>query len=76
MRIALFATCLVDGLFPDVGMATATLLRRLGHEVEFDTAPVLGSTAISVSRAVSSPLAAVAGRLGRTQACTGQRQRR
>ncbi len=35
MRIALFATCLVDGLFPDVGLATRTLLRRLGHEVEF-----------------------------------------
>ncbi|MBN9620803.1 MAG: (Fe-S)-binding protein, partial [Actinobacteria bacterium] len=35
MRIALFATCLVDGLFPDVGRATATVLRRLGHEVEF-----------------------------------------
>jgi L-lactate dehydrogenase complex protein LldE len=35
MRLALFATCLVDGLFPDVGRATLTLLRRLGHSVEF-----------------------------------------
>src|SRR4051795_5428085 len=35
MRIALFATCLVDGLFPDVGKATVTLLERLGHEVDF-----------------------------------------
>jgi L-lactate dehydrogenase complex protein LldE len=35
MKVALFATCLVDGLFPDVGKATVTLLRRLGHEVEF-----------------------------------------
>ena len=35
MRIALFATCLVDGLYPDVGKATATILRRLGHSVEF-----------------------------------------
>jgi L-lactate dehydrogenase complex protein LldE len=35
MRIALFATCLIDGLFPDVGKATVTVLRRLGHEVEF-----------------------------------------
>jgi L-lactate dehydrogenase complex protein LldE len=35
VRIALFATCLVDGLFPDVGKATVALLRRLGHEVEF-----------------------------------------
>jgi L-lactate dehydrogenase complex protein LldE len=35
MRVALFATCLVDGLFPDVGKATIRLLRRLGHDVEF-----------------------------------------
>ena len=35
MRIALFATCLVDTLFPDVGKATVRLLSRLGHDVEF-----------------------------------------
>jgi L-lactate dehydrogenase complex protein LldE len=35
MRLALFATCLVDGLFPDVGKATITLLRRLGQDVDF-----------------------------------------
>jgi L-lactate dehydrogenase complex protein LldE len=35
MRIALFATCLVDAVFPSVGQATVGLLRRLGHEVEF-----------------------------------------
>src|SRR4051794_14322642 len=35
MRIALFATCLVDSLFPDVGKATVALLERLGHEVVF-----------------------------------------
>lgn len=35
MRIALFATCLVDGLFPAVGRATVTVLERLGHRVEF-----------------------------------------
>lgn len=34
MRIGLFSTCLVDGLFPDVGRATVTLLERLGHDVE------------------------------------------
>jgi L-lactate dehydrogenase complex protein LldE len=34
MRVALFATCLVDGLFPDVGKAMVTLLERLGHTVE------------------------------------------
>ncbi len=40
MRVALFVTCLVDGMFPDVGKATVTLLRRLGHEVEFPTTQV------------------------------------
>ena len=35
MRIALFVTCLVDGVFPDVGRATAQVLERLGHEVVF-----------------------------------------
>ncbi len=35
MRIALFATCLVDTLFPDVGRATVALLERLGHQGEF-----------------------------------------
>lgn len=34
MRVALFVTCLVDGLFPDVGKATVSLLERLGVEVE------------------------------------------
>jgi L-lactate dehydrogenase complex protein LldE len=38
MRIALFVTCLADGLFPDVGKATVTLLERLGHEVVFPAA--------------------------------------
>lgn len=33
MRIALFTTCLVDGLVPTVGRATVRLLERLGHEV-------------------------------------------
>jgi L-lactate dehydrogenase complex protein LldE len=28
-------TCLGDALFPEVGVATVRLLRRLGHEVEF-----------------------------------------
>jgi L-lactate dehydrogenase complex protein LldE len=35
MRIALFVTCLVDALFPDVGKATVRLLERLGHDVDF-----------------------------------------
>ncbi len=33
MRVALFATCLVDALFPAAGRATVALLERLGHEV-------------------------------------------
>ena len=35
MRIALFVTCLVDGLVPAAGRATVELLERLGHEVVF-----------------------------------------
>jgi L-lactate dehydrogenase complex protein LldE len=34
MRLALFVTCLVDGMFPDVGKATVGLPERLGHRVE------------------------------------------
>lgn len=33
MRIAVFTTCLVDGLFPHAATATVRLLERLGHEV-------------------------------------------
>ena len=35
MRIALFATCLADALFPRAAQATVILLERLGHEVAF-----------------------------------------
>jgi L-lactate dehydrogenase complex protein LldE len=35
MRIALFATCLADTMFPEVAKATVQLLERLGHEVVF-----------------------------------------
>ncbi|AEV83210.1 Fe-S osidoreductase [Actinoplanes sp. SE50] len=35
MRIALFATCLADTLFPEAVKATVRLLERLGHEVVF-----------------------------------------
>ncbi|HEY1617717.1 MAG TPA: (Fe-S)-binding protein [Streptosporangiaceae bacterium] len=35
MRISLFVTCLADTLFPQAGIATVTLLERLGHEVDF-----------------------------------------
>ncbi|MCU4296574.1 (Fe-S)-binding protein [Brevibacterium permense] len=35
MRIALFATCIVDAMYPEVAQATVSILRRLGHEVIF-----------------------------------------
>jgi L-lactate dehydrogenase complex protein LldE len=35
VRVALFATCLVDALYPDAGRATVGLLERLGQAVEF-----------------------------------------
>lgn len=34
MKVALFVTCLVDGLFPEVGKATVSLLERLGVQVD------------------------------------------
>ena len=34
MKVALFVTCLVDGMFPEVGKATVSLLERLGVEVD------------------------------------------
>jgi len=34
-RIALFVTCIVDQLMPEVGIATVKLLRRAGYEVTF-----------------------------------------
>lgn len=38
MKLSLMVTCLGDALFPEVGVATVKLLRRLGHEVDFPTA--------------------------------------
>jgi len=34
-KVSLMVTCLGDALFPDVGVATVRLLRRLGVEVDF-----------------------------------------
>jgi L-lactate dehydrogenase complex protein LldE len=34
-KVSLFVTCLVDQLFPETGMAMATVLERLGYELEF-----------------------------------------
>lgn len=36
MRVSLFASCLVDQLWPTVGVATVEVLRRAGCEVLFD----------------------------------------
>ncbi len=38
MRVALMVTCINDALFPDVGKAVVTLLRRLGVHVDFPEA--------------------------------------
>ena len=38
MKVSLMVTCLGDALFPDVGMATVRLLRRLGVAVDFPAA--------------------------------------
>ena len=35
MRVSLFVTCVVDQVFPNVGMAMAEVLERAGCEVEF-----------------------------------------
>jgi L-lactate dehydrogenase complex protein LldE len=35
MKIALFATCIVDAMYPRVAQATVRILERLGHEVVF-----------------------------------------
>ncbi|WP_334170725.1 (Fe-S)-binding protein [Sinomonas sp.] len=35
MKIALFATCIVDAMYPRVAHATVQILERLGHEVVF-----------------------------------------
>ncbi|WP_018017698.1 (Fe-S)-binding protein [Corynebacterium capitovis] len=35
MRIALFATCIVDAMYPETAQATVRILERLGHTVTF-----------------------------------------
>ena len=37
-RVSIFVTCIVDQLFPDSGMAMATVLERLGYCVDFPEA--------------------------------------
>ncbi len=36
MKVSLFVTCLVDQLFPQVGLSTVRILKKLGVEVDFD----------------------------------------
>ena len=36
MRVSLFVTCLVDQVFPQVGLSTIRILNRLGVDVDFD----------------------------------------
>lgn len=38
MRLALFITCVNDAMVPDTGKATAAIVRRLGHDLQFPTA--------------------------------------
>jgi L-lactate dehydrogenase complex protein LldE len=45
MRVSLFATCLVDLFFPQVGVSTVRLLRRLGCEVDFPEQACCGQPA-------------------------------
>lgn len=35
MKVSLFVTCLVDQFFPEVGLSTVSILRRLGVDVDF-----------------------------------------
>lgn len=37
-RVSIFVTCIVDQLFPQAGMAMATVLERLGYDVHFPEA--------------------------------------
>src|SRR3981189_1361298 len=37
-RVSLFVTCIVDQLFPKVGMAMAEVLERIGYQVDFPEA--------------------------------------
>lgn len=38
VRVSIFVTCIVDQLFPEAGMAMATVLERLGFDVDFPEA--------------------------------------
>src|ERR1035441_6835988 len=54
-RVSLFVTCMVDQLFPKVGMAMADVLERLGYRVDF---PEEQHKALMGSRGADVPYAA------------------
>lgn len=37
MKVSVFVTCLIDQLFPEVGLGTVKILKKLGLDVEFDS---------------------------------------
>ena len=37
MKVSLFVTCLIDQLFPQVGLSTVKVLKKCGVEVDFDS---------------------------------------
>ncbi len=60
MRVSLFVTCLVDQLYPNVGIATTELLRGLGVDVGFERdqtccgQPALNTGYVDEARRVAS----------------------
>jgi len=58
-RVSIFVTCIVDQLFPEAGMAMATVLERLGFAVDFPGAqtccgqPAFNSGYLDEARAVA-----------------------
>ena len=38
MKVSLFVTCIVDQVFPQVGIAMAEVLERLGYQIDFPQA--------------------------------------
>ena len=64
-RVALFVTCIVDQLFPQAGLAMATVLERLGYEVDFPEdqtccgQPAFNSGYVDEARAVAAGMHAL-----------------
>jgi L-lactate dehydrogenase complex protein LldE len=62
MNVSLFITCLADQVFPDVGVSTVRLLRRLGCTVDFPRAqtccgqPLFNAGCVADARGVARTL--------------------